>query len=798
MKKVIFLLTILCFSITLSGQNTEHYSRAKVLLSGKTIHDLARLGIETDHGQLQPGKCFTTDLSEQEIEVVRQAGFQVEILIADVVQYYVDQNLKGSSAGDRTGGCDGNVGSALNYPTPVNYTYGSMGGYPTLDEIYAILADMAVKYPNLITIKAKLSETQTTHDGQYLYYVRLSDNPGVSEGEPQVLYTGLHHCREPNGMTGMLYYMWYLLENYETDARVRYIVDNVDLYFVPCVNPDGYLYNEATNPQGGGLWRKNRRENADGSYGVDLNRNYGYFWGNDDIGSSPDPSSPTYRGPSLFSEPETQIVRDFVLANDFKVCLNYHTFSNLLIYPWAYNDVLADPTFEKLASIYSKENHYTIGTPSQTVGYRVNGDSNDWMYSAKSVYAFVPEVGPPFLGFWPPMSEIDKLNKETMWMNLCASLTVLKFGVVEDISPVTVQGQSATIDYKLTRFGFEDGNFTVSLEGLSPYITSISPAQQYNLNQFEEAVSAFSVGVSPNTPIGYELKFLLKLDNGNYVSVDTLRKIYSGTEVLAFKEDGNAINEWTVVTSGTPSGWGPTFQDYYTAISSITDSPNGSYASNSTNTIVLSNGVMLPATGVKATLTYWAKYSIEAGWDYVQVLAGTQVTSMTAQCATHTHAGDLGTQGTDAPLYDGVLDEWVQECVDLSDFIGGPVQVGFTMVADQEIEYDGFYFDDLKITYLDSTTNQIVEIPIKGFELSSIQPNPSDGAAVVKWTLAPGQTPPMAIELVNALGMVVYRQNLTSADFLITLPTQHLAAGLYSVKLIGENQVDSRKFTVQH
>ena len=72
--------------------------------------------------------------------------------------------------------------------------------------------------------------------------------------------------------------MWYLLENYATNADIKATVDNTELFFVPCVNPDGYVYNQTTNPNGGGMWRKNRRNNGT-SFGVDINRNYGYNWG---------------------------------------------------------------------------------------------------------------------------------------------------------------------------------------------------------------------------------------------------------------------------------------------------------------------------------------------------------------------------------------------------------------------------------------------------------------------------------------------------------------------------------------
>jgi len=113
--------------------------------------------------------------------------------------------------------------------------------------------------------------------------------------------------------------MWYLLENYSSDPSIKNIVDNTEMYFIPVVNPDGYIYNQTTNPNGGGLWRKNRRNNGDNTYGVDLNRNYSYNWGYDNTGSSGNTNSDTYRGPSPFSEPESRIMRDFTYQRALRI-----------------------------------------------------------------------------------------------------------------------------------------------------------------------------------------------------------------------------------------------------------------------------------------------------------------------------------------------------------------------------------------------------------------------------------------------------------------------------------------------
>ena len=133
---------------------------------------------------------------------------------------------------------------------------------------------MALQYPDLISQKAPISDFET-FEGRPIYWLRMSDNPNVDEDEAEMLYDAAHHAREPASVSSLIFYMWYLLENYETNFEVQSILDNTELYFVPVVNPDGYVFNEITNPDGGGLWRKNRRAHEDGNFGVDNNRNYG-------------------------------------------------------------------------------------------------------------------------------------------------------------------------------------------------------------------------------------------------------------------------------------------------------------------------------------------------------------------------------------------------------------------------------------------------------------------------------------------------------------------------------------------
>ena len=177
-------------------------------------------------------------------------------------------------------------------------------------------------------------------------------------------------------------------------------------------NPDGYYHNEVTNPDGGGLWRKNARDNdTDGVWfesvdGVDLNRNFGYEWGYDNMGSSPVRSSEIYRGPDPFSEPETAAQRDLLCALAPATGLSFHASGGYLLHPWGYvPQATADSAlFDRWSDEATRGTVYMAGPTSQVL-YATNGDFNDWAYgdtlSKPRIFSWVPEIGTSADGFWP-------------------------------------------------------------------------------------------------------------------------------------------------------------------------------------------------------------------------------------------------------------------------------------------------------------------------------------------------------------------------------------------------------------
>jgi len=295
-----------------------------------------------------------------------------------------------------------------------------MGGFKTFSEIESFLDSLAAAYPNLITSKFSIG---TTIEGRDIWAIKISDNPNSDENEPEILYVGLTHAREPAASEALMNFMNHLLSNYALDTAIENIINNRELFFIPVFNADGYVWNETTDPLGGGLWRKNRRPNGDStSIGVDMNRNWGFKWGYDDVGSSPVMDGQTYRGTAPFSEPENQAMRDFIISRDIRIIHNSHSYSNLELWPPGYDRVFSkyEDMFSTIGDSLTKYNGYTPQIGWEL--YPTNGEADGWAWGdtilKPRIISFTAEVGNFSDGFWPNPSRIPALNAENIWPNL--------------------------------------------------------------------------------------------------------------------------------------------------------------------------------------------------------------------------------------------------------------------------------------------------------------------------------------------------------------------------------------------
>jgi hypothetical protein len=232
-----------------------------------------------------------------------------------------------------------------------------------------------------------------TLEGRPILAVKLGAAADAPD-RPNVLFMGTHHAREwVSTEVAMMLIRW-LADSAPALLATR------DIWVIPVENPDGYQYTFTTDR----FWRKNRRPNGDGTFGVDLNRNYPEFWGYDDAGSSGVTGTEIYRGPGPASEPETQAVVAFHAAHPPVVSVSYHTYSGLILYPYGFRPgALAPdlPLFRALGgtdlnpavrdSVPSSFHAYYHPGPGWNL-YPTNGEYTDWAYRAHGTLAFTPEL----------------------------------------------------------------------------------------------------------------------------------------------------------------------------------------------------------------------------------------------------------------------------------------------------------------------------------------------------------------------------------------------------------------------
>lgn len=294
------------------------------------------------------------EVSPQELRQLQEWGFTFDVVVDDLGPLVAD-----------------------NYEQ--RPTSGFFDDYRTLDQIMAQVNAYIATFPHL----ASAVDLGPSVEGRRIAGMRLT-SAGGPPNKPIILYHGGQHAREWVNVPVPMYLADWLLTNYGINAQATRLLDNAEWVIIPVMNPDGYVFSW-TNDR---MWRKNRRNNGGGSYGVDLNRNWGYQWGGE--GSSGNPDSEIYRGPSAFSEPETQAMRNFVQNNSrVRAYMDYHSYSQMVMYPWGYTDqscpdaaefdALAGKMADLIRGVHGKT--YIYGPIYSTI-YPASGVSVDWVYGA--------------------------------------------------------------------------------------------------------------------------------------------------------------------------------------------------------------------------------------------------------------------------------------------------------------------------------------------------------------------------------------------------------------------------------
>ena len=519
----------------------ETYKQVRVQTpDSESISELQRVGLDIDHSHQQPGEWIEFAIPESKIAQLITTQLNYEIIHEDLEAFYASR-------------LDNNYESR-------DFELGSMGGYYTFAEIEEQLDILYADYPNLITEKVSLG---TSLEGRNVWMVKMSDNPNLDEAEAEMLYTGLHHAREPMSYMNLFYFMHWLAENYETDPEAAALLNGRELYFIPAVNPDGLVYNQQIAPNGGGMQRKNMRETCSfGIDGIDLNRNYSYMWAYDNVGSSPDGCSETYRGTAPFSEPETEIVKNFVEAHDFKIALNYHSYGNLFIRPFGYDPDLSLPEedfeiFIEYGEAMTQYNGYLFGTGIETVGYTVNGEACDWMYGEHGIYAYTPEVGNNSDGFWPATSRIVPLAEENLFPNKFAAWAVgAKYDVNFSIEDGPYEpGNSYSTDLSIFNSGLanSNGQLTLSINSPQNYLSFETPSVDMEGIEARTGIELgdmFTFQVSASAPSGVMAELNIQVSEEGVLLYEKSFDIVIGVAIPIAIFNFEDSDGWTVGADG--------------------------------------------------------------------------------------------------------------------------------------------------------------------------------------------------------------------------------------------------------
>ncbi|KOB73600.1 Molting fluid carboxypeptidase A, partial [Operophtera brumata] len=256
----------------------------------------------------------------------------------------------------------------------------------------------------------------------YIYHLltssqmlKISNSDATNTG---VWLDGAIHPREWISVSVVTYIANYFARQFNNLPKT---ITNKDWYFVPIVNPDGYHHTHTMDR----MWRKNRARSGNTITGVDLNRNFGHFWGkNVSNSSSGDPYHLNYRGPEPFSEPETSAIKDIILysGTPFKIFLTFHSHSEVIAFPWCftpdscadYVNLLEGGTAMAKAIYETSGRMYKVGN-FKDIMYYACGTSIDWSYgTARIPFSYLVELRSKQSGFCLPKPEIIECCEEVL------------------------------------------------------------------------------------------------------------------------------------------------------------------------------------------------------------------------------------------------------------------------------------------------------------------------------------------------------------------------------------------------
>lgn len=749
--------------------------------------------LQIDHFVMAADGGVVAEISSSDLVKLKQSRYKHDVLVADVGRWLDSANkayfrLLKNNPNEAQRVAIERPGSVLDdiIPKPADFQVKpTFGGYYTFEEMEAAMNKLVADYPTIAS-KQSIGVTAATSNpapgNRNIWVIKISDNVGADENEPEALFIGLQHPREAITGVSMIFFMQYLCEQYASNnPRIRELVNNREIFIIPCFNPDGYKYNHSYmsgNP--GGVWRKNRRLISGSTYGVDLNRNWGVDWGNcgtpiqgnpTSCGSST-ASTDTYYGTSAFSEAETQALRAFTKTRKFAVAFDQHAFGPYYSIPVGreslHNDAHEERMSTKDSNFYTavpalmgKYNGMRTANSFDALGYEVAGGFKDWMLMGENAAADKDTIwgltgeggagGGTSSSFWAPASEIVNLCQGMCYQNLQLAYAAGSYAELEDATGINLPSpKTGSLAFNLTRLGIGNGPVTVSLLPFKNVSSTGTPVTINSMSYYQTATGSISYTLHPLLTAGQEAKFIWQIESDGIKYYDTVTKFYNATVAFTDNMEGSIGTNWSTATSGAgSSGLGYNYSNGTWIFTTggrgggnaLSESLNGAKYDDSTRSIVSCTTQFDLRTSTAAYLTFWVRHRLENFRDKVQVQFSKNGTTWTPVkgLTTVQEIGTLdGSTINGQPSLTGIKETWTQERFDLSAFRGASdcnaIRFRFVFTSDDDVSSfayekdEGIFIDDVQLV---RTNAALVILPVRFLSFTgSLQ---SDKTILLQW-----------------------------------------------------------------
>ena len=658
------------------------------------------------------------------------------------------------------------------------------GPYYTYAEAYSALNSIHNAYPELVSEPFSIG---TSWEGRDIWAIRVGADSSLHK--PVFWLNNAIHAREPGGVSVGIGFVDFLTKMYGRSPEITYLLDNRTFYYIPVANPDGYTYNEVSD----GWWRKNKRDNNnDGQFsedddGVDLNRNFGYMWGADNEGSSPDPTSDIYRGPEPFSEPETQAYRELFNAVQPTVAIDMHTYSNMILWPWGYTDTPTpeDTIYRFFAWRMFRRNAYVSYQAYYL--YPTNGTTDDWIHGATDEHplalGWTFEVGE---AFWQPDTNIIV---EQIGENIFPLLDLLKASgpyIEIDNFDYTFSGDTVyiSISGKNIGFGFNLNSLTATISVPDTFGIVIDGTEDLGdvasvPDGYFSVSNAFSIVVRDYLPYkNFPVEITFSTPDGFSQNLSLF--IAEKLDTLFYDDFDTDLSQWTVVGDNV---WG-----IYNG--NLTESPSGDYADNLDTYIKLADPIDVSDYNV-VKLIVVHKWDIEGTSynDLGNLCDGYWVNSVCDWSSIDVNASYLDNLWPVLQRYWATQNSYITQEFDLTMFKDTALNIRFRFYSDYSVSRDGWNIDKVLIVgakpYFTVGTYEPVESQFGHVAITG-----RDGL----YNISVPYNSPVDVKVFNAGGRLVLSDRIEGQG---AVDLRKFSAGLYIIKATTTRETITKKVLVR-